>query len=95
MVEKHKLGFDILHDPGNVYAAKQGLRFELPDDLRAVYLKLPIDLPGVNGEPSWTLAIPTRVLVSSDGVVRAVHADPDYTRRPEPQTSLNDIALLG
>ena len=94
MIEKHKLSFDILHDPGNSYAAKQGIRFALPDDLRAVYLKFPIDLPAVNGEPSWTLAIPARILVSPDSVVRAVHADPDYTHRPEPVTSLNDLASL-
>ena len=94
MIEKHKLDFDILHDPGNAYAARQGLRFQLPDDLKETYLGFSIDLPAANGDPSWTLAIPARVLASSDGVVRAVHADPDYTRRPEPAASLSDLALL-
>ena len=94
MIEKHKLGFDILHDPGNAYAAQQGLRFQLPDDLKETYLGFSIDLPAANGDPSWTLAIPARVVASSDGVVRAVHADPDYTRRPEPEASLSELALL-
>ena len=33
VVEQHKLGFDILRDAGNTYAAELGVRFELPLEL--------------------------------------------------------------
>ena len=39
LIEKHGISFDLLSDPGNDYAANLGLRFKLPDDLKAVYLR--------------------------------------------------------
>ncbi len=95
MIERHKLGFDILSDPGNAYAAELGLRFEVPADLREVYLSFGIDLPKHNGEDSWTLALPARLVVDRGGIIRAIDADPDYTRRPEPEKTLQDVIELG
>ena len=95
MTERHKLGFDLLSDRGNAYAAELGLRFEVPPELKAVYTGRGIDLPAYNGEPSWTLPIPARIVVGADGVVRDVNADVDYTRRPEPETTLEVLAGLG
>lgn len=84
----NQLAFPILTDKGNEVAAAFGLRFRLPDDLIAVYKGFGNDLATVNGEPSWTLPMPARYVVASDG--RIVHAEvnPDYTRRPEPSTLL-------
>ena len=45
IVAKHGLDFDILSDPGNAYAAELGLRFALPEALRAIYSAFGIDLP--------------------------------------------------
>jgi len=94
LVEKHKLGFDILSDPGNAYAAQLGLRFALPDDLREVYSSFGINLPVHDGEPSWTLPMPGRLVVDKTGIVRAADIDPDYTHRPEPDKTLADLATL-
>ena len=94
MREKNKIDFDLLSDPGNEYAAKLGLRFALPDDLREVYSGLGIDLPIHNAEDSWTLPMPARLVIGQDGIVRAADVDPDYTNRPEPQKTLDDIANL-
>lgn len=94
MVEAHKLDFEILSDPGNAYAAALGLRFELPAELREIYRGFGIDLPAVNGEPSWTLPIPGRVVVDRNRVVRAVDVDPDYTVRPEPEVTLEEVKRL-
>ncbi|MEQ8232054.1 MAG: redoxin domain-containing protein [Gammaproteobacteria bacterium] len=88
MVERHGLGFDILSDPGNDYADALGLRFRVPDELREIYLSFGIDLPECNGEDSWTLPMPGRIVVGTDGVVRDVDVDPDYTVRPEPAATL-------
>lgn len=94
MVEKHKLSFDILSDPGNGYADQLGLRFTVPDDLQEVYRSFGIDLPKHNGEPSWTLPMPARLVIDAGGIVRAVDADPDYTRRPEPAATVAEVAAL-
>jgi hypothetical protein len=71
--------------PGDAYAAQLGLSFTLPDDLTAVYLGFGVDLPARNGEPSWALPMPARIVVDRGGSVRAAEADADYERRPEPQ----------
>jgi peroxiredoxin len=94
IMDKHKITFDILSDPGNAYAAALGLRFDLPDDLREVYKSFGIDLPMHNGEASWTLPMPGRFVIDTKGIVRAVDVDPDYTHRPEPQKTLDDLAAL-
>jgi peroxiredoxin len=94
LIDKHKLGFDILSDPGNGYTAQLGLRFALPDDLREVYRSFGVDLPVHDGEPSWTLPMPGRLVVDKTGIVRAADIDPDYTHRPEPEKTLADLAAL-
>ena len=94
LIDKHGLDFDLLSDPGNEYAAKLGLRFEVTGELREVYQALGLDLPKHNGEPSWTLPMPARLVVAKDGTVRVVDADPDYTARPEPDKTLRDLHAL-
>lgn len=91
MRENHGLTFDILRDEGNLYAEKLGLRFVLPDYLQKVYLTFKIDLPRINGEPSWSLAMPARYVVSTDGIISAADYDHDYTQRPEPEKTLKDL----
>lgn len=95
MVERHGLGFDLLHDPGNAYAAELGLRFEVPANIREIYLAFGIDLPACNGDPSWTLPMPGRIVAGADGVVRDVDVDPDYTVRPEPAATVAVLDKLG
>jgi peroxiredoxin len=94
IIEKHKIGFDILSDRGNEYAAKLGLRFKLPDNLKQVYLSLGIDLAMRNGEDSWTLPMPGRFVIDRTGIVRAADVDPDYRYRPEPQKTIDDVKAL-
>ena len=95
MMERHSLSFDLLADPGNVYAATLGLRFTLSDAVREVYGTFNIDLPANNGEDSWTLPMPARLVVDSGGIIRAADIDPDYTRRPEPGKTIDDVTALG
>jgi peroxiredoxin len=94
LIEKHGISFDLLSDPGNDYAAKLGLRFKLPDNLKAVYLSFRIDLAASNGEGSWTLPMPGRFVIDRGGIVRAVDVDPDYQYRPEPQKTVDDVKAL-
>jgi peroxiredoxin len=94
MVEKHKLNFDMLADPGNAYAAELGIRFDLPDAVREIYLGFGNDLAAVNGDDSWTLPMPARIVIDSGGIVRATDIDPRYNMRPEPEKTLEDVRAL-
>jgi peroxiredoxin len=95
LIEQQHLGFDLLSDPGNAYAAELGLRFTLPDDLKEVYLSFGNDLALRNGEGSWTLPMPGRFVIDTQGVVRAADVDPDYQNRPEPEKTVEDVKRLG
>lgn len=88
------LGFDLLADHSNEFAAKLGLRFALPEDLKAIYQKFGIDLVKHNDDPSWTLPMPARIVVDKQGIVRSVEVDPDYKKRPEPDATLDAIKAL-
>ena len=92
--EKQKLGFPILTDPDNKVGAAYGLAFRLPDDLIAVYTKIGVDLPRFNGDGSWRLSIPARIVIRRDGIVAAAEADPDYTRRPEVEATVAVLRRL-
>ncbi len=94
MIERHRLGFEMLSDPGNEYAARLGLRFQLPVELKEVYLSLGIDLEESSGSPDWTLPVPARIVVDRTGIVRATDIDVDYTRRPEPGKTVADVVAL-
>ncbi len=94
LIGQKKLDFDVLHDRGNQVALELGLRFRLPDDLRQLYLDFGIDLESVNGEGSWTLAMPARYIVDPTGTVRYARVHPDYTRRPEPEETLAALSDL-
>lgn len=94
IVEKHKLTFDILSDPHNAYAAELGLRFALPPQIKPIYQGFGIDLPACNGDDSWTLPMPGRFVIDRTGIVRVVDVDPDYTQRPEPEKTLEDVRRL-
>ena len=84
----------MLRDQGNEVAARYGLVFRLPDDLKQIYLKLGVDLARANGDDSWTLPMPARFVVDRGGVIRAADADPDYTHRPEPSQTVAVLQTL-
>lgn len=85
---QNKLSFPILSDSYNDIAAAFGLRFNLPDYLIELYLRLKNDLPAFNGDPSWTLPMPARYVIDQDSTIVYAEVNPDYTQRPEPQDML-------
>ncbi|GBQ21310.1 alkyl hydroperoxide reductase [Gluconacetobacter sacchari DSM 12717] len=87
-VRQNDLDFPILSDTHNDVAARFGLRFALPDYLVELYKNLKNDLPGFNGDESWTLPMPGRFVIGRDGVILYAEVNPDYTRRPEPEDML-------
>ena len=86
--------YEVLRDLGNRVAEQYGLVFTLPEELQAIYGKFGIDLPRGNGDGTWRLPIPARLVIDREGTIRAVDADPDYTRRPEPGQTVEVLRRL-
>jgi peroxiredoxin len=84
-VRQNKLTFPILSDAKGKVGAAFGLRFELPDYLIELYKSHKNDLPTFNDDPSWSLPMPARYVISQDGTILYSEVNPDYTRRPEPE----------
>lgn len=82
--EKNDLAFDVLFDQGNKVAEAYGLVFSLSEELRPIYEKFGIDVPGYNGDDSFTLPVPATYIIDRDGTVAFHFADADYTKRLEP-----------
>ena len=93
--EEKKLTFELLSDPGNEVAQLYGIRFELSEDLKEVYQKFGIDLPKYNGDDSWTLPLPARLIIDQGGVIRYAEINTDYTVRPEPEDTLEALKKIG
>ena len=94
MAAKQKLTYPIVWDELSSVAEAFGLAFALPDDLKGVYLGFGNDLAVRNGDPSWRLPVPSRFVIDAQGIVRFVQADPDYTHRPEPETTLEALRKI-
>ena len=89
------LGFDVLNDAANAVSRAYGLVYALPDDLQGVYQNtFGLNLPLYNGEDSWTLPMPARYVIDSGGIIRYAAVSPDYTRRPEPELTLDALRGL-
>ena len=89
-----KLEIDILSDPGNTVAQSYGIRYRLPDDLSALYLKFGINVPEHNGDDSWTLPMPARYIIDQAGNVCYARVSADYTVRPEPEEAVAALKAL-
>ena len=92
---ENNVTFPILSDPGNAVAARFGLRVKLPDYLielcRDTFKN---DLSHINGDSSWTLPMPARYVINTDGVIGYAEVNPDYTRRPDPEELLPVLSAL-
>ena len=95
MAVKNTLNFHLLSDPGNAYAAELGLRFEVPDQIKEIYNGFGLNLPTFNGDDTWTLPIPARIIVDTSGIVRMADIDADYPSRPEPSKTVADVPKEG
>jgi peroxiredoxin len=84
MANQHKLQFPLLSDSRNQVARQFGLVYRVPEEQQAIYRRVFINLPFVNGDDSWELPIPATYILGRDSTVSYASVDPDYTVRPEP-----------
>ena len=89
--EKNELTFEFLSDVGNKVAKEYGLVFALPETLRGVYEGFNIDLPAHNGDRTFELPISATYVIAADGTVLYSFADPDYTKRLDPEEIINAL----
>lgn len=88
------LSFEVLSDPGNQIAERYGIKHKMPEDLIKIYRRFGLKVDEHNGDDSWTLPMPARLIIDQDGIIRYAEINPDYTERPEPEdtlTALRDI----
>lgn len=95
IAEEKRLMVDILSDPGNQVAARFGLRYVLPADLKALYQQFGLDVAGHNGDDSWSLPLPARYVIDSGGAIRHADIQADYTQRPDPEETLAFLRQMG
>jgi peroxiredoxin len=94
MAEEKKLSVDILSDPGNEVAERYGIRFKLQEDLKRVYEGFGVRLDEYNGDTSWTLPMPARLIIDRDGIIRYAEINPDYTMRPDPEDTIEVLKKI-
>lgn len=94
MQEEKNLSFEILSDPGNKTAESYGIKYQMPDDLINVYSQFGLNIPEHNGDDSWTLPLPARLIIGQDGIIRDAEIGGDYTVRPEPEDTLEKLKTL-
>lgn len=94
LVRNLGLTFPLLLDPGNLLAKQFRMVFTLPETLQKVYLSFGIDLERFNGNDSWELPLPGRIVIAPDGTVVEADLHPDHTRRPEPEETLEILRKI-
>ncbi len=75
-------------------AAEFNLVFQLPQDLREIYLGFGVDLTKFNGDESWTLPMPARFVIDRSGIIRFADVSADYTVRSEPSDTIKALRSL-
>jgi peroxiredoxin len=88
MAGQHGLPFPLLSDPGCVLAEKFGLVYTVPEYQRDYYRSIMINLPFINGDPSWRLPLPATYVIAKDRKILFAEAHADFRVRPEPDEAL-------
>lgn len=93
-IEKNSLGFEVLSDPGNVFARACGLVFTLDERLLPLYAQLGLDIPAFNGDDSYELPLPATYVVDQSGSIQLAFTDTDYSKRLEPESVISLLRNL-
>jgi peroxiredoxin len=93
-IRQNNLTFPIVSDVNRDVGAAFGLRFRLPTYLVELYKNLKNELPAFNADPSWTLPMPARYVIGTDGVIAYAEVNPDYTKRPDASELLSVLDKL-
>lgn len=93
-VRKHKLNFPILHDAGGHVAAQFGVNWDVPANLRRLYLGLNVDLTKFNGDGRWALPLPARYLIDQGQAIVYSEINASESHRMSPAGLLTALKSL-
>jgi peroxiredoxin len=88
MAGQHGLPFPVLSDPGSTLAEQFGLVYTVPEYHQTYYRSILVNIPFINGEPSWRLPIPATYVIAKDSKILFAEAHADFRVRPEPEEAL-------
>jgi peroxiredoxin len=94
MADQHRFRFPLLCDAENKVAKLFGLVYPVPEYQQEIYRRVFINLPFVNGDPSWELPIPATYVIDRDSTILYANVNPDYTARPEPGEIIQFLSQL-
>ena len=80
-IRRHKLDFSILHDAGGHVADQFGVDWQIPAELRKLYLALNVDLEKFNGIGGWALPLHARFLIDRQQTIVYAEINADETHR--------------
>ena len=80
-LKNRKYGYLVLSDSLNTASQAFGIAFKLSDALNATYRAQGADIEAASGQKDHILPVPAVFIVGTDGTIRFVYANPDYTRR--------------
>jgi peroxiredoxin len=83
-VKKDGYPFEVLSDLDSKVMKAYRLYFEVDDESVAIYKNHGLGLTEYNDQGRNVLPVPGTFVIDTKGIVRAMHADPDYTQRMEP-----------
>ncbi|MDT8388141.1 MAG: peroxiredoxin-like family protein [Thiogranum sp.] len=94
-IEKDAYPFTILSDLDDQVMKAYNLYFEVPEELRHLYLQdFDLDIAAYNGKDRYGLPVPGTFIIDRQGVIRAAHADTDYTTRMEPAAIIEALGRI-
>jgi peroxiredoxin len=93
--ETNQLGYAVLSDVGNKVARSFGLVYDLPQELRDALTANGKALPGLNGDESWELPLPSVYVIDTNRTVALATAELDYRNRLAPEAVIEVLAKLG
>jgi peroxiredoxin len=91
---QHGLPFPLLSDAGNSVAEQFGLVYQVPTYLQQYYRSILVNIPFLNGDPSWRLPVPATYVLRQDATVLYARAYADFRVRPEPAEVLSNLPAM-
>lgn len=88
LVQQHPLPFPVLSDAGSAVAENFRVAYPVPAYHQKHYRSILVNLPFINGDPSWRLSIPATYVIRPNGEIAFAQGYADFRVRPEPEDVL-------
>jgi peroxiredoxin len=82
--QQHHITFPLLTDKEATVAAQFGLTYTVPEPMQQHFRSILVNVPFINGDPSWTLPLPGTFVVNREGTITFAEAFADHRVRPDP-----------